>query len=184
MGLRTRSSARFTVRRPTGVCARSGKSSRAHRPRASSCSKPSGLLPCGSAQVSPSISFARRRELDRAQHFPGGEGIGATERLRERFIEPLRHRRAQGERGARRGDRAGGGFGREGPRPEPEDRPRLVRTGAAARLTVLFYEARFSTHPMPLAQRDEAQRALAELAGSLRDLEPADAGGTKDGGGG
>jgi hypothetical protein len=37
---------------------------------------------------------------------------------------------------------------------------------------------------MPLAQRDEAQRALAELADSLRDLEPADAGGTKDGGGG
>jgi hypothetical protein len=60
---------------------------------------------------------------------------------------------------------------------------------------------------MPLAQRDEAQRALAELADSLRDLEhagagtaaadgtaagastagggtAADAGGTKDGGGG
>jgi Tfp pilus assembly protein PilX len=83
----------------------------------------------------------------------------------------------------------------------------LVRTGAAARLTALFYEARFSSHPMPLAQRDEAQRALAELADSLRDLEhagagtaaadgtaagastagggtAADAGGTKDGGGG
>jgi hypothetical protein len=52
----------------------------------------------------------------------------------------------------------------------------LVRTGAAARLTALFYEARFSSHPMPLAQRDEAQRALAELADSLRDLEPAEAG--------
>jgi Tfp pilus assembly protein PilX len=52
----------------------------------------------------------------------------------------------------------------------------LVRTGAAARLTALFYEARFSSHPMPLAQRDEAQRALAELAESLRDLEPAGAG--------
>jgi Tfp pilus assembly protein PilX len=51
----------------------------------------------------------------------------------------------------------------------------LVRTGAAARLTALFYEARFSSHPMPLAQRDEAQQALAELAGSLRDLETAGA---------
>jgi hypothetical protein len=49
----------------------------------------------------------------------------------------------------------------------------LVRTGAAARLTGLFYEARFSSHPMPAAQRDEAQQALAELAGSLRDLESA-----------
>jgi hypothetical protein len=29
---------------------------------------------------------------------------------------------------------------------------------------------------MPLEQRDEAQRALAELADSLRDLEPAEAG--------
>jgi Domain of unknown function (DUF4129) len=52
----------------------------------------------------------------------------------------------------------------------------LVRTGAAARLTALFYEARFSSHPMPLTQRDEAQQALAELADSLRDLEPAGAG--------
>ena len=51
----------------------------------------------------------------------------------------------------------------------------LVRTGAAARLTALFYEARFSSHPMLLTQRDEAQQALAELAGSLRDLEPAEA---------
>ena len=51
----------------------------------------------------------------------------------------------------------------------------LVRTDAAARLTALFYEARFSSHPMPLAQRDEAQQALAELADSLRDLKPADA---------
>jgi Domain of unknown function (DUF4129) len=51
----------------------------------------------------------------------------------------------------------------------------LVRTDAAARLTALFYEARFSSHPMPLAQRDEAQQALAELADSLRDLKPTDA---------
>lgn len=51
----------------------------------------------------------------------------------------------------------------------------LVRTDAAARLTALFYEARFSSHPMPPAQRDEAQQALAELADSLRDLKPPDA---------
>jgi len=60
----------------------------------------------------------------------------------------------------------------------------LVRTGAAARLTALFYEARFSSHPMPLAQRDEAQQALAELADSIRGLEPADAAETQPGGGG
>jgi hypothetical protein len=57
----------------------------------------------------------------------------------------------------------------------------LVRTGAAARLTGLFYEARFSSHPMPAAQRDEAEQALAELADSLRDLEAAVAG-ESDGG--
>jgi hypothetical protein len=51
----------------------------------------------------------------------------------------------------------------------------LVRTDAAARLTALFYEARFSSHPMAPAQRDEAQQALAELADSLRNLEPAGA---------
>jgi hypothetical protein len=48
----------------------------------------------------------------------------------------------------------------------------LVRTDAAARLTALFYEARFSTHPMPPGQRDEARQALDELAASLRDLTP------------
>jgi hypothetical protein len=52
----------------------------------------------------------------------------------------------------------------------------LVRTDAAARLTALFYEARFSTHPMPPGQRDEARMALDELAASLRDLTPAAAG--------
>jgi hypothetical protein len=52
----------------------------------------------------------------------------------------------------------------------------LVRGDAAARLTALFYEARFSTHPMPVTKRDEAQRALGELAASLGDPEPAGAG--------
>jgi hypothetical protein len=64
----------------------------------------------------------------------------------------------------------------------------LVRGDAAARLTALFYEARFSTHPMPFAKRDEAQQALGELAASLSDPELAGARGGPDrsgrGGGG
>ena len=43
----------------------------------------------------------------------------------------------------------------------------LVRGAPAGRLTALFYEARFSTHPMPAARRDEAEQALADLAASL-----------------
>jgi hypothetical protein len=57
----------------------------------------------------------------------------------------------------------------------------LVHGGAAARLTALFYEARFSTHPMPFTKRDEAQQALGELAASLGDPELA---GTRGGPGG
>jgi Domain of unknown function (DUF4129) len=49
----------------------------------------------------------------------------------------------------------------------------LIRTGAAARLTALFYEARFSSHPIPPARRDAAHQALAEVAASLADPEPA-----------
>jgi len=49
----------------------------------------------------------------------------------------------------------------------------LIRTAAAGRLTVLFYEARFSSHPMPAQRRDDARQALAELAASLADPEPA-----------
>jgi Domain of unknown function (DUF4129) len=45
----------------------------------------------------------------------------------------------------------------------------LVTTDAAARLTALFYEARFSSHPLPPAQRDAAEQALGELAASLGD---------------
>jgi hypothetical protein len=47
----------------------------------------------------------------------------------------------------------------------------LTRTDAATRLTTLFYEARFSSHPMPPARRDDAQRALDELAASLAEPE-------------
>jgi hypothetical protein len=43
----------------------------------------------------------------------------------------------------------------------------LVGRIPAARLTALFYEARFSTHPMASARRDEAEQALADLAGTL-----------------
>jgi Domain of unknown function (DUF4129) len=37
----------------------------------------------------------------------------------------------------------------------------------AGRLTALFYEARFSTHPMPTSRRDEAEQALADIAAAL-----------------
>jgi hypothetical protein len=43
----------------------------------------------------------------------------------------------------------------------------VIRGGAAGRLTALFYEARFSTHPLGSGQRDAASAALAELAGEL-----------------
>jgi hypothetical protein len=49
----------------------------------------------------------------------------------------------------------------------------LVRGTAAARLTALFYEARFSTHPLGRGQRDAAERALDELAAAL--AEPSQA---------
>jgi Domain of unknown function (DUF4129) len=42
-----------------------------------------------------------------------------------------------------------------------------VSGGAAGRLTALFYEARFSTHPLGAGQRDAASAALDELAVEL-----------------
>ncbi len=44
---------------------------------------------------------------------------------------------------------------------------KIVRGTSAARLTALFYEARFSSHPMGQAQRLAAEQALAELAAAL-----------------
>ena len=44
----------------------------------------------------------------------------------------------------------------------------IVRGAAARRLTGLFYEARFSTHPLGRAERDAASAALDELAAELR----------------
>jgi hypothetical protein len=56
----------------------------------------------------------------------------------------------------------------------------LVHGAEAARLTTLFYEARYSTHPLPDERRDEARRALEVLAASLsRRPEEATAGETR-----
>jgi len=43
----------------------------------------------------------------------------------------------------------------------------VVRGAAAQRLTALFYEARFSSHPLGSGQRDAAKAALDELAVEL-----------------
>ena len=43
----------------------------------------------------------------------------------------------------------------------------LIRGGAAGRLTGLFYAARFSSHPVPQASRDQARQALREMAADL-----------------
>jgi hypothetical protein len=47
----------------------------------------------------------------------------------------------------------------------------IVRGTAAARLTALFYEARFSSHPLDRGQRDAAARALDELAAALAEAQ-------------
>lgn len=49
----------------------------------------------------------------------------------------------------------------------------LVPSGPAALLTELFYEARYSTHHMPISKRDQAQRALADIAAELPAGAPA-----------
>ncbi len=51
----------------------------------------------------------------------------------------------------------------------------IVRGAAAARLTALFYEARFSSHPLDHRQRDAAEQALDELAAALAETEAAQA---------
>jgi hypothetical protein len=52
----------------------------------------------------------------------------------------------------------------------------IVRGTAAARLTALFYEARFSSHPLDHRQRDAAEQALDELAAALAEAETVKAG--------
>ncbi|MGH3199876.1 MAG: DUF4129 domain-containing protein [Streptosporangiaceae bacterium] len=49
----------------------------------------------------------------------------------------------------------------------------LVRGTAAARLTALFYEARFSSHPLRHGQRAAAGQALDELAAALAEAAAA-----------
>jgi len=49
----------------------------------------------------------------------------------------------------------------------------IVRGTAASRLTALFYEARFSSHPMDRGHRDAAAQALAELAAELAGAQAA-----------
>ncbi len=53
----------------------------------------------------------------------------------------------------------------------------LVHGAAASRLTVLFYEARYSTHPLPRSALDSARQALDEISADLS-IEIAYAGGT------
>ena len=52
----------------------------------------------------------------------------------------------------------------------------IVRGTAAARLTALFYEARFSSHPLDQRQREAAEQALDELAAALAETGAAAAG--------
>lgn len=49
----------------------------------------------------------------------------------------------------------------------------LVPRGPATLLTGLFYEARYSTHHMPVGKRDQAERALAGIAAGLPATERA-----------
>jgi hypothetical protein len=60
----------------------------------------------------------------------------------------------------------------------------IVRGTAAARLTALFYEARFSSHPLDHRQRDAAEQALDELATALAEATAAEPGGAGIGGAG
>ena len=53
----------------------------------------------------------------------------------------------------------------------------VVRGTAAARLTALFYEARFSSHLLDRSQRDAAGQALDELAAALAQTETAETAG-------
>jgi len=57
----------------------------------------------------------------------------------------------------------------------------IVRGTAAARLTALFYEARFSSHPLDHRQRDTAEQALDELAAALAEAAAAGTGGAGTG---
>jgi hypothetical protein len=49
----------------------------------------------------------------------------------------------------------------------------LIHGPAAARLTGLFYEARFSSHLLPASAKDDARRALEAISAELRGKMPA-----------
>jgi Domain of unknown function (DUF4129) len=49
----------------------------------------------------------------------------------------------------------------------------LIHGSAAARLTGLFYEARFSSHVLPASAKDDASQALATISAELRGTMPA-----------
>jgi hypothetical protein len=51
-----------------------------------------------------------------------------------------------------------------------------ISAGAAQRLTALFYEARFSSHPLGGSQKEAAEAALSELASDLDLVTPVPAG--------
>jgi hypothetical protein len=55
----------------------------------------------------------------------------------------------------------------------------LAQGPAAGRLTGLFYEARFSTHPLGPGERDAAEQALTEIAASLANPPPSPAAGAR-----
>jgi hypothetical protein len=57
----------------------------------------------------------------------------------------------------------------------------LVSAGPAGQLTALFYVARFSSHDLPSSARDQAERALAELAASFPASDHAPAGAARPG---
>jgi hypothetical protein len=49
----------------------------------------------------------------------------------------------------------------------------LIHGPAAARLTGLFYEARFSSHPLPASVKDDARQSLEAISAELRGKMPA-----------
>jgi hypothetical protein len=55
----------------------------------------------------------------------------------------------------------------------------LVHGPAAARLTGLFYEARFSSHLLPASAKDDARQALEAISAELRGAAPAARSGPK-----
>ena len=138
------------------------------------------------AGVAASIWWARRlRPADRA---PGSDELIAEdpERLREavesgrsalRTVDDARAaiiacylamETSLAERGTARGIGRHAGRTADPGRPKPPGPRRRRRAD-----TALFYEARFSSHPLDHGQRDAAERALDELAADLAEAKGA-----------